>query len=87
MRSIDGCKRNGMICEHVYGMILILDCVLQEIFEFVESLGKRLTRGLEDLDDVRLTMAALEELRHEEIRIDSTIGPVEEAYSILNKFV
>ncbi|XP_039266995.2 dynein axonemal heavy chain 8-like [Styela clava] len=59
--------------------------MMEEVFEFVDSIGKRVTRTLEDLDDVRITMSALEELRQEEIRIDSKIGPVEEAYNLLNK--
>lgn len=53
----------------------------------MENVGKRLTRDLEDLDDIRWSMGALEELRQEEIRIDSTIGPIEEAYNLLNKYV
>ena len=45
-----------------------------------------LSRSIKDLDDVRLCMKALEEIRENQIRIDMTLGPVEEAYAILTKF-
>jgi len=44
-----------------------------------------MTRPLEDLDDIRTSMSALEELRENEIRIDGTIAPLEEAYALLTK--
>jgi len=45
-----------------------------------------LSRPLKDLDDVRLSMKALEEIREEQIRIDMTLGPVEEAYGLIQKY-
>lgn len=45
-----------------------------------------LNRSIKDLDDVRLCMKALEEIRENQIKIDMTLGPVEEAYAILAKF-
>ena len=63
---------------------LVFD-IFQEIFEFVDGIGKHLTRPLDDLDNVRTSMGALEELRQNEIRIDETIGPLEESYALLNK--
>ena len=38
---------------------------------------KRLMRPIKDLDDIRMAMAALKEIRENEIRIDMTIGPIE----------
>jgi len=58
---------------------------MQEIFDFVEGIGKRLARALDDLDVVRTSMSALGELRENEIRIDETVSPLEETYALLNK--
>ena len=51
----------------------------------MDNIGKRLSRPLDDLDNVRTSMGALEELRQNEIRIDETIGPLEETYALLNR--
>lgn len=45
-----------------------------------------LSRTIKDLDDVRLSMKALSDIREQQIRIDMTLGPVEEAYGMLQKF-
>lgn len=58
---------------------------MDEIFSFIENLSKRLSRPINDLDDVRGAMAALKELRDAEIKIDMTIEPIEETYALLNK--
>uniref|UniRef100_A0A4W3JT40 Dynein heavy chain 5, axonemal-like n=1 Tax=Callorhinchus milii TaxID=7868 RepID=A0A4W3JT40_CALMI len=58
---------------------------MDEIYSFIDNLNKRLNRPINDLDDVREAMAALKELRQSEIKIDMTIGPVEETYALLNK--
>ncbi|TKS87316.1 Dynein heavy chain 5, axonemal [Collichthys lucidus] len=58
---------------------------MDEIFSFVDGLTKRLQRPITDLDDVRGAMAALREVREAEVRIDATIGPVEESFALLNK--
>uniref|UniRef100_A0A673Z5Z6 Dynein heavy chain 5, axonemal-like n=1 Tax=Salmo trutta TaxID=8032 RepID=A0A673Z5Z6_SALTR len=58
---------------------------MADIYSFVECLTKRLQRPVEDLEDVRGAMASLREVREAEIRIDATIGPVEESFSLLNR--
>ena len=50
---------------------------MEETFSFIEDLTKRLNRPIKDLDDIRLSMAALKEIRENEIRIDMGIGPIE----------
>lgn len=50
---------------------------MEEIFEFIEETGKRLSRPLKDLDDIRLAMLTLKEIREKEISIDMQIGPIE----------
>ncbi|GFO43348.1 dynein heavy chain 5, axonemal [Plakobranchus ocellatus] len=58
---------------------------MEEIFNFIEDLNKRLGRPIKDLDDIRFSMAALKDIREAEIRIDMDIGPIEESYAMLNK--
>ncbi|KAI3354987.1 hypothetical protein L3Q82_004779 [Scortum barcoo] len=58
---------------------------MDDIFSFVDGLTKRLQRPITDLEDVRGAMAALREVREAEVRIDATIGPVEESFALLNK--
>ncbi|XP_070784429.1 dynein axonemal heavy chain 5 [Enoplosus armatus] len=58
---------------------------MEDIFSFVDGLTKRLQRPITDLEDVRGAMAALREVREAEVRIDATIGPVEESFALLNK--
>lgn len=41
---------------------------MEEIFAFMDNLTKRLSRPINDLDDVRSSMAALAEIRDAEIR-------------------
>ena len=50
---------------------------MQSIFTFCEDVMKRLMRPIKDLDDIRMAMATLKEIRENEIRIDMTIGPIE----------
>ncbi|XP_042337533.1 dynein axonemal heavy chain 5-like, partial [Plectropomus leopardus] len=58
---------------------------MDDVFSFVDGLTKRLQRPITDLEDVRGAMAALREIREAEVRIDATIGPVEESFALLNK--
>ncbi|CAB1349768.1 unnamed protein product [Coregonus sp. 'balchen'] len=58
---------------------------MADIYSFVDGLTKRLQRPIEDLEDVRGAMASLREVREAEIRIDATIGPVEESFALLNR--
>ena len=55
------------------------------IFDFIEDLTKRLDRKVKDLDDIRLLMAALKEIREEFTRIDMAIPGIEESYAMLAK--
>ena len=59
--------------------------VMEEAFRFINECMKRLARPVKDLDDVRLTMDILREIRENEIRIDAMISPVEESYALLSK--
>lgn len=50
---------------------------MDEITQFVSDYSKRLARQINDLEDVRNAMAALEDIRQNEIRIDMILGPIE----------
>lgn len=58
---------------------------INEVLVFVEDVTKRLQREIKDLDDIRLAMQALKEVRENEIRIDMTIQPIEECYALLQR--
>lgn len=57
---------------------------MDQIMEQLDDLSKRMSRPIKDLDDVRQAMASLKELRENEIFIDSSLGPVEVKYIVLN---
>ncbi|KAM4687754.1 dynein axonemal heavy chain 5 [Discoglossus pictus] len=59
---------------------------MENIFTFVEEIGKKLNRPIKDLDDIRIAMAALKEIREQQIPIDFQVGPIEESYAMLNKY-
>lgn len=50
---------------------------MNDIFEFIEETGKKLSRPIKDLDDIRLAMLTLKDVREKEISIDMQIGPIE----------
>lgn len=51
--------------------------LMEKIMDQMEDLSKKLSRKIKDLDDVRQAMAALKELRENEIFIDSSLDPIE----------
>lgn len=52
---------------------------MEEILTFVEEMGKKLNRTITDLDDIRIAMSALKEIRELQSSIDCQIGPIEVA--------
>uniref|UniRef100_A0A8I3P5W4 Dynein axonemal heavy chain 5 n=1 Tax=Canis lupus familiaris TaxID=9615 RepID=A0A8I3P5W4_CANLF len=59
---------------------------MENIFTLVEEFNKKLNRQIKDLDDIRIAMAALKEIREQQISIDFQVGPIEESYALLNKY-
>ncbi|KAF4087596.1 hypothetical protein AMELA_G00072460 [Ameiurus melas] len=59
---------------------------MEQILVFVDEAGKKLHRQIKDLDDIRITMAALKEIREHQISIDFQVVPIEESYAMLNKY-
>ncbi|CAF4402891.1 unnamed protein product [Rotaria socialis] len=56
---------------------------LNDVLKFIENIENRLSRGIKDLEDIRLIMMAVKDLRENEIHIDMSITPIEESYAIL----
>ena len=50
---------------------------LEQIVQFIADYSRRLSHPIKDLDDIRFAMAALADIRSNEIRIDTEIGPIE----------
>jgi len=50
---------------------------MEEIFKQLEDINQQLSRPIKDLDDIRTAMAALKEIRENEIRIDMSLTPIE----------
>jgi len=63
-----------LICRH---MNTRYKAVLSEIDAFMDDALGQLARPIKDLEDVRLAMIALESVRHRQIDIDSSLGPIE----------
>ncbi|NXP03754.1 DYH8 protein, partial [Thinocorus orbignyianus] len=59
---------------------------MTDMMSFITEYFKKLSRPLGDLDDVRCAMEALSVIRDNRIQMDMTLGPIEEAYAILNTF-
>ncbi|XP_054476940.1 dynein axonemal heavy chain 5 isoform X2 [Anoplopoma fimbria] len=59
---------------------------MEQIFAFVDEAGKKMNRQIKDLDDIRIAMASLKEIREHQISIDFQVGPVEESYAMLHKY-
>lgn len=56
---------------------------MDEVLKFIENIEKRLSREIKDLEDIRLIMMAVIELRENEIYFDMNITPIEESFSML----
>lgn len=50
---------------------------MENIFMLIEEFNKKLNRPIKDLDDIRIAMAALKEIREQQISIDFQVGPIE----------
>lgn len=57
-----------------------------EMFSFIDRTEKRLAREIKDLEDIRLVMMAIKDLRENEIQYETKITPIEESYNLLQKY-
>ncbi|VDO55384.1 unnamed protein product [Schistosoma margrebowiei] len=58
---------------------------VESLFATIEKYEKILSRPINDLDDIRILMNALKDLREMEANVDLQLGPIEESYSLLAK--
>ena len=58
---------------------------MEEIYNFAEDMIKKMTRPVTDLEDVRLAMNCLKDIRENEIRLDLMMAPIEAGYAMLAK--
>ncbi|XP_078222058.1 dynein axonemal heavy chain 5 isoform X3 [Callithrix jacchus] len=59
---------------------------MENIFMLIEEFNKKLNRPIKDVDDIRVAMATLKEIREQQISIDFQVGPIEESYALLNRY-
>ncbi|XDV39791.1 hypothetical protein PO909_008980 [Leuciscus waleckii] len=59
---------------------------MEQIFTFIDEASKKLNRQIKDLDDIRIAMATLKEIREHQISMDFKVGPIEESYAMLHKY-
>ncbi|XP_039248303.2 dynein axonemal heavy chain 5-like isoform X1 [Styela clava] len=59
---------------------------MENVLSFIDDVAKKLSRPVKDLDDIRILMGTLKEIRERQIDIDMVIGPIENSYNILTKF-
>ena len=60
--------------------------LMEEVFALLDDWTKRLSRPINDLDDVRAAMGVLREIRENEIRVDTSMTPIEESYALLHRY-
>jgi dynein heavy chain len=59
---------------------------LKGMHDYMRATTMNLNRKIEDLEDVRLIMNILKEVRDRESEIDSTMVPIEEIYALLARY-
>ncbi|KAI8811565.1 dynein heavy chain and region D6 of dynein motor-domain-containing protein [Cladochytrium replicatum] len=58
---------------------------MEELIEYMENKTVRLGRKIADIDDLRMAVQTLSEIREAEVDIDMKVAPIEEAYLLLTK--
>jgi dynein heavy chain len=58
---------------------------MEQLIEYMETKTVKLSRKISDIDDLRITVETLSEIREAEVDIDMKVSPIEEAYLLLAK--
>ncbi|KAI9015067.1 dynein heavy chain and region D6 of dynein motor-domain-containing protein [Gaertneriomyces semiglobifer] len=58
---------------------------MEQLMEYMENKTMRLGRKISDIDDLRMAVQTLSEIRETEVDIDMRVAPIEEAYLLLTK--
>ena len=59
---------------------------LRAIHDYMRETTLKLNRAIEDLEDVRVAMGVLREIRHREAEIDAVLTPIEDVYALLSRY-
>lgn len=60
---------------------------MDEVFAFIDDATKRMNRPIKDLDDIRIVMGSLREIRERQIDIDMMIIPIEVMFFLFTAVV
>ncbi|KNE55648.1 hypothetical protein AMAG_01535 [Allomyces macrogynus ATCC 38327] len=73
--------------KHAYGLNLNRKVKqdMEELIGYMEKQSLKLSRKTSDIDDLRLAVTTLSEIRETEVDIDMKVQPIEEAYQLLTK--
>ncbi|TPX71761.1 hypothetical protein SpCBS45565_g00838 [Spizellomyces sp. 'palustris'] len=58
---------------------------MEQLMEYMENKTVKLSRKISDIDDLRMAVQTLSEIREAEVDIDMRVAPIEEAYLLLTK--
>jgi dynein heavy chain, axonemal len=58
---------------------------MEQLIEYMDSKTIKLSRKIVDIDDLRIAVETLSEIRETEVDIDMKVAPIEEAYLLLTK--
>ncbi|KAI9325129.1 dynein heavy chain, N-terminal region 1-domain-containing protein [Obelidium mucronatum] len=58
---------------------------MEELIEYMDAKTLKLSRKITDIDDLRIAVQTLSEIRLAEVDIDMKVAPIEEAYLLLTK--
>ncbi|RKO94376.1 dynein heavy chain and region D6 of dynein motor-domain-containing protein [Blyttiomyces helicus] len=58
---------------------------MEGLIEYMDNKTVRLSRKISDIDDLRMAVQTLSEIREAEVDIDMKVAPIEEAYLLLTK--
>ena len=59
---------------------------LRAIHDYMRETTLKLNRAIEDLEDVRVAMGVLREIRDREAEIDAILTPIEDIYALLSRY-
>ena len=73
--------------KQAYGLNLnlMVKTAMEQMIEYMENKTMRLSRKVADIDDLRMAVQTLSEIRESEVNIDLKLQPIEEAYLLLTK--
>lgn len=59
---------------------------MEYVYAVMNEMERKLDRQIRDLDDVRLIMDTLRKIREQEVDMELSIDPIEEAFNIVTRY-